>query len=58
MVSNSRKVLLTDGHLLERERERETPRGGRGDRKNEDSVYMIQHQDKPVIVGERSQMVT
>lgn len=47
------KVLLTDGHLLERE----APRGGggRGDRENED---MIQHQDKPVIIGEKSQMAT
>lgn len=36
MVSNSQKVLLTDGHLLERE-------ASRGDRENEDSVYMIQH---------------
>lgn len=52
MVSNSQKVLLTDGHLLESE----APRGGRGDRENEDSVHMIQHQDKPV--GEKSQMVT
>lgn len=57
MESNSQKVLLTDGHLLEREAPRGVG-GGRGDGENEESVYMIQHQDNPVIVGEKSQMVT
>lgn len=33
-------------------------RGGEGDIENEDSVYMIQHQDRLGIVGEKSQMVT
>lgn len=32
--------------------------GGEGDIENVDSVYMIQHQDRVGIVGEKSQMVT
>lgn len=58
MVSNSQKVFAD---WWPPARERSPSEVGRewrwGDRENEDSVYMIQHQDKTVIVGEKSRMV-